>query len=158
MKIINVHIGEVRIAKNGEVLKAILGSCVGIGLIWKEKNICGLAHCLLPESPVTTFAIGARFVNQAVPSLLALMKIKTVDLPEIYAVIAGGGNMTSPNATDGSRLVGSENFKVTEQELSKAGIQILHSDGGGTEGRKIILNAAKCSFQIERIPRIVEAA
>ena len=37
-KIFDVHIGEVKIAKNGEVLKAILGSCVGIGIIWKEKK------------------------------------------------------------------------------------------------------------------------
>ena len=41
-KIIDVKIGEIKIAKKGEILKTILGSCVCIGIIWKEKKNCRL--------------------------------------------------------------------------------------------------------------------
>ncbi|MBK7889573.1 MAG: chemotaxis protein CheD [Bdellovibrionales bacterium] len=86
-KEINVHIGEVKIAKNGEILKAILGSCVAIGILWEKRGVCGLAHCLLAENPEKTFAIGGRFVDQAIPSLLALMKIRLENFGEIEVIL-----------------------------------------------------------------------
>lgn len=153
MKEINVHIGEVKIAKQGEVLKAILGSCVGIGLIWKSKNICGLAHCLLPEAEQQSFIISGRFVNQAIPSMMVLMKIRPENINEIEAVIAGGGNMTSAIDTDPSELVGSANFKVAMAELKKFGIRLVYSESGGQEGRKIFINNADCTYRVEKIPR-----
>lgn len=80
-----------KIAKNGEIMKAILGSCVGIGMIWKSKGVCGLAHCLLPECPAPTFEIGARYVDQAFRSLIAMMKIRSDDLDSVHVVLVGGG-------------------------------------------------------------------
>ncbi len=157
-KNLNVHIGEVKIAKNGELLKAILGSCVGIGIIWKERKICGLAHCLLPHSPLPTFDIGARFVNQAINSLIALMKIKPADLPFITVVIAGGGNMTSPGATNPSDLVGANNFKSALQEAKKHQLSIVYAEGGGEEARRIFVDASDFSYRVERIPKILNAA
>jgi chemotaxis protein CheD len=157
-KVLDVHIGQVKIAKNGELLKAILGSCVGIGIIWKDKGICGLAHCLLPESPTVTFEIGGRFVNQAVRSLIALMKIKPEDLDAVSVVIVGGGNMTSPGVADSSDLVGANNFKMAIKEAKKHHLKVVYSVGGGEEGRKIFVDCSDFSYRIEKIPRIVQTA
>jgi len=157
-KVIDVHIGEVKIAKNGELLKAILGSCVGIGIIWKEKNICGLAHCLLAESPVPTFTIGGRFVDQAIRSLLACMKIRPENHESVELVIVGGGNMTNPGVSDSSDLVGATNFRVALREAENHGLRVVHSDGGGEEGRKIFIDASSFSYRVESIPRIIVAA
>ena len=154
----DVHIGEIKIARKGEILKTILGSCVGIGFIWRRKGICGLAHCLLPEAPEKTFEISGRFVDQAIPSLLALMKIHPEDLHEIEAIIAGGGNMTQPNSQDPSNLVGSHNFLVAERELKKLGVRLVHVERGGEEGRKIFIYSVDCTYKIEKIPRIIGAA
>lgn len=154
-KVLNVHIGEVKIAKNGELLKAILGSCVGIGVIWQEKGICGLAHCLLPESPTPTFEIGARFVDQAVRSLIALMKINPENSASVSLVIVGGGNMTSADPTNGSPLVGENNFKTALSEVKKRRLPILYSEGGGKEGRKIFIDGADFTYRVEKIPRVI---
>lgn len=156
-KILDVHIGEIKIAKHGELLKAILGSCVGIGVIWKEQQICGLAHCLLPESPVQTYAIGARFVDQAVRSLVAMMKIKPDSSAHVKVVIVGGGNMTNPKAANNSDLVGGTNFKVALREAKKHNLNVIYSESGGNEGRKIIVDASDYSYRIEKLPRISEA-
>jgi chemotaxis protein CheD len=156
-KSLDVHIGEVKIAKHGELLKAILGSCVGIGMIWKEKKICGLAHCLLPESPSPTFTIGARFVDQAVRSLIALLKIRTENLAEVEVIIVGGGNMTNPGADDFNELVGANNYKVALREAKKHGLRVVVADGGGEEGRKIFIDSSNLTYRIEKIPRIIEA-
>jgi chemotaxis protein CheD len=154
-KVIDVHIGEVKIARKGELLKAILGSCVGIGIIWKERRICGLAHCLLPENPNPSYELGGRFVDQAMKSLLMLMRIKPDDYSKIEVVIVGGGNMTSPNAKDESHLVGSLNYKVAMNEAKKLGLNIVFSEGGGKQGRKISLDASNYTYKIEVIPRIL---
>lgn len=152
-KILDVHIGEVKIAKNGEILQAILGSCVGIGIIWKDKSICGLAHCLLPESPVPTFEIGGRFVDQAIRSLMALMKIRQEDLNSVALVIVGGGNMTKSGANS-LDLVGSCNFKTAINEANKRHLPILYSEGGGEVGRKLFIDSARFTYKVEEIPRI----
>lgn len=157
-KVLDVHIGQVKIAKNGELLKAILGSCVGIGVLWKKKGICGLAHCLLPESPTPSFEIGGRFVDQAIRSLIALMKIKPEDLDSISVVIVGGGNMTSPGVADSSELVGANNFKMAIREAKKHNLNVIYSESGGEEGRKIFVNSADFTYRVEKIPRISNTA
>lgn len=156
-KVLDVHIGEVKVARHGELLKAILGSCVGIGIIWEDRKICGLAHCLLPSSPTPTFEIGGRFVDQAFRSLIALMKLRETDLSRVSVVIVGGGNMTSPGAVDSSVLVGASNFKTALREAQRHQLRVVHSDGGGEEGRRIFVNSSDFSYRVEKIPRIVAA-
>lgn len=153
-KVLNVHIGEVKIAKNGETLKAILGSCVGIGFIWKKKGICGLAHCLLPENPEKSFNISGRYVDQAVASLFAMMKIGEEDVNDIEVIFVGGGNMTNPNSADNSKLIGGQNLQVAERELKKKSMKIVFSEHGGCQGRKVTIDSSTCSYRVDVIPRL----
>ncbi|MDX9730690.1 MAG: chemotaxis protein CheD [Bdellovibrionales bacterium] len=157
-RILDVHIGEVKVAKQGETLKAILGSCVGIGLIWRERQICGLAHCLLPESPKKSFAIDGRFVDQALKSLLVLMRIRPENYSSIEVVLAGGGNMTVADATIAGELIGERNTSVALREIKGLGLKIIHQEIGGEVGRRIILDASDCSYRIEEIPRLAGTA
>lgn len=153
-KVLDVHIGEVKLARHGEELRAILGSCVGIAVIWRARKLCGLAHCLLPENPVPSFSIGAKFVNQAVPSLIALLKLSKADTRQVETVVVGGGNMTGSADADSSDLVGAHNFRVALRELQSHQLRVVHSDGGGRLGRKISVDSHECTFHVETIPRI----
>lgn len=153
-RVLNVHIGEIKIAKNGEILKAILGSCVGIGFIWRKKEMCGLAHCLLPENPEKSFNISGRYVDQAVASLFALMKIGPEDIAEIDVVFAGGGNMTNIDTEDNSKLIGGKNIEIAERELNQRGMKIVHVEQGGNQGRKIVIDSSTYSYRIDIIPRL----
>lgn len=157
-KVLAVRIGEVKIARNGELLKATLGSCVGIGVMWKERGVCGLAHCLLPRSPTPTFEIGGRFVDQAMRSLLALLKIREDDVAAVSVVIVGGGNMTNPKKGDSPELIGANNFRVALDEARKHRLRVVYSEGGGEAGRKIFIDAQDFSYRVEKIPRIIGAA
>lgn len=150
---LDVHIGEVKVAKNGENLRAILGSCIGIGLIWKQKGICGLSHCLLPKNPSAEFELGGRYVDQAVQSLIKMMDISILDKKKIDAVVVGGGNMTCPDATDETKLVGTSNFRAAVSEVEKQGITIVHAEGGGNLGRRITLDN-QMEFRVDEIPRM----
>jgi chemotaxis protein CheD len=152
---LNVHIGEVKIGRNNDVLRAILGSCVGIGLLWPEKKVYGLAHCLLSKAPKKTFEISGRYVDQAILSLLAMMHIRNEDYGQIQVIVVGGGNMTMPDITDSKKLVGWVNVRTTFNCLSDLGLRVIHEDTGGTEGRKLKIECSTGTYEIINIPRLL---
>ena len=148
-----VHIGEVKVGRGEDVLHALLGSCVGIALLCPSKKVYGLAHCLLPESPKITVNIGARYVDQAIKSLLLLMGIKKAQYSEVQAVLAGGGNMTKPQSANEEDLIGSINVNKAIECLKTAGIPIICQDIRGITGRKISLHCGSEKYEIKRISR-----
>lgn len=153
-RLFNIHIGQIRTGKNNDILKATLGSCVGIAFIWREKKIAALAHCLLPEAAKVSFTISARTVTEAIPSLIALLKIRPDDRKQIEAIVVGGGNMTG-DKEQSSLLIGQANVNAAIKLLSENHIKIAHQDTGGEEGRNITLNCADFSYTIRAIPRII---
>lgn len=155
-QLLNVHIGEVKTGTSGQTLKTILGSCVGIAFIWKAKSIYGLAHCLLPEPMgVGKTHSPGRFVDHAIPELLKMMNIKPDDYHEIEAVLAGGGNMTSPKTSSPDQLVGVANITTARKMLKNLGIRIIHEDVGGEEGRKLTVCCSSGNYTVEIIPRLI---
>jgi hypothetical protein len=87
----HVGMGQLSVGTPGQQLQALLGSCIGIGFLWKNGPCCGLAHCLLPEAPGADGFLGApnaRYVSQAVPSLLRLMGVREADYADIDVVLA----------------------------------------------------------------------
>lgn len=148
---IQVLMGEVRLGRGDDVLRTLLGSCVGIGLMWRSRGLYALAHCLLPESPQPTLSIGAKYVTQAVPSLLALMKAEDARRGEIEAVIAGGGNMMPHQPTPRHGLIGVANAKMAIALIEETGIPIRHIDVGGENGRQLTINCATHSFVVKTI-------
>ena len=147
----HVGMGEVKIGRTTEILQATLGSCVGIAFIWPEGQRCGLAHCLLPESPSNIGRIGARYVSQAVPSLLLLMGIKESDYADVQVIIAGGASMFP--ARSASANVGRQNIFAAEKYIQQYGMQVVHSDVGGRRARQIRVDCAGGEFAINQIAR-----
>lgn len=151
---IHVKIGEVKVGRPGDILKATLGSCIGIVMIWKERNIFGLAHCLLPEAPQKTMTIGAKFVSQAVPSLIALLKIKPENLKDVETRIVGGGNMMTQLSTKSIDHVGILNTEAARKYLELYGFTINGADTGGDEGRQIHVNCSSGDMKVLKLQKL----
>ena len=147
----HVGMGEVKIGRRGEILHATLGSCVGIAFIWKNGGRSGLAHCLLPESPSSVGMIGARYVSQAVPSLLLLLGIKESDYADVQVIMAGGASMFP--ARSGVSNVGEKNIAAAEKYVGQYGMQVVHAEFGGRRGRQIRIDCAANEFSINQIAR-----
>lgn len=150
--IINVHIGKLEVASGDVQLQTILGSCIGIGIFWKKRNLYGLAHCLLAESPSKEFIDGAKYVDQAIQSLIQRMSI--VDPTQVRAVVVGGGSMTRYGADDKSVPIGDLNTMSAELQLRANRIRIVKQDTGGISGRKFIINCSDGQFDIRVLPRL----
>lgn len=152
----HARIGQVKIGSNGDQLHALVGSCIAIGFLHKNRSICGLAHCLLPDSKSKTFEIGARYVDQAIHSLLQLMEVQPDETRALRAIVVGGGNMTKPKGSDPKQMVGVSNAQFAKKTLRQKRIRIMHEDIGGMHGRKIVIDTATNDFHVNVIPRIEE--
>ncbi|WP_422026396.1 chemotaxis protein CheD [Roseovarius sp.] len=153
---IHVQIGEVKTGGPGDILTAILGSCIGLGFLYPARGIFGLAHCLLSDSGTVTDTIGGRHVDQAVRSLVSLMDIGPLDRKHIKAIVIGGANMTMPPDTDPRRLVGTVNSGSAYRAVRKLGLRNIHEDTGGVFGRQVTIDCTTGEFDVAQIPRLGE--
>ncbi|CUH80743.1 chemotaxis protein CheD [Tropicibacter naphthalenivorans] len=150
---VHVQIGEVKTGGPGELLTAILGSCIGLGLLYPSRQIYGLAHCLLSNSGQQSDEISGRYVDQALKSMISLMKITPDDYRKIKAIVVGGANMTMPADTEPSRLVGSINSTTAYKAVRKQGFRNIYEDIGGVVGRQITIDCTTGEFTVAEIPR-----
>lgn len=152
----HVGMGQLKIGARSEQLQAVLGSCVGIAFIWKKGGRCGLAHCLLPEAPGETPAVGARYVSQAVPSLLRLMGVREADYPDVEVILAGGASMFGSRS---SRLqIGQQNVAAAQKYLQQCGLNVIYCELGGKTGRQLNIDCADQSFSITNIVALTPEA
>lgn len=173
LQLINVHIGGVKTGTGDQQLHTILGSCIGIALLWPKRGTYGLAHCLLPKAPAGVIEEmntehqakrrkgtqdqgdkhnGGKYVDQAIESLTRLMSI--TDYRDIRAVVAGGANMTQPNHVTPEKLVGYQNACSALEGLRLRKIIVVHEDTGGHVGRKMSISCDSGIFDVTAIPRI----
>ncbi len=147
----HVGMGEVKVGRRAGILQATLGSCVGIAFIWNQGGRCGLAHCLLPESPSSIGMISARYVSEAVPSLLRLMRIKDSERADVQVILAGGASMFPARSVGNN--IGQMNIAAAEKYLQQYGMQVVHADVGGRRGRQIRIDCGTQEYSIKQIAR-----
>jgi chemotaxis protein CheD len=153
-RLVQVGMGELKLARDDEVLCALLGSCVGIAMLWRRRNSGVLAHCLLPQSPDLVGSHGARYVNQAVPMMLMLLGARRDQRAEIDVILSGGASMLGPAGLSGG--VGASNITAARDVLAQHGMQILHEATGGRRGRTFRLDCREGSFSIAKVERNIE--
>ncbi|WP_374000434.1 chemotaxis protein CheD [Bdellovibrio bacteriovorus] len=149
----HVRIGQLLIVEDGTVLKTVLGSCVGIALLWKKRGKCALAHCLLPLADSFKADADARYVDQTIPRMIERLGATSADFPDLEAVVAGGGKMISVEKAYSKYVVGDENLRVARQMLESRGIRIVAFVPGGEQGTKLRVDASSGEYHIESIPR-----
>lgn len=147
---------EVKVGRPGDLLRATLGSCVGIAFLWKAKEVYGLAHCLLPEAKEQTMLVGAKFVSQAVPSLIALLKMSPDDYKDIEVFIAGGGNMMDQLSRENVSHIGQQNIDAAKKYLIKYGLKFKELDVGGVEGRQMFVDCSSGHVTVSRLHKTTE--
>lgn len=137
--IAHVNIGCIGGGEAPTVLKATLGSCVGIALLWPQTGRAAMAHCLLPSSALAVDALHARAadigparcVDQAVPALLALLQVAPDRRRQLHAHLAGGAQMRGLALTRQSPGIGELNIRAARSALAAAGIRLVGEHVGG---------------------------
>jgi chemotaxis protein CheD len=157
---VTVRIGEAKRAVSG-VLKATLGSCVGIGLIWRSRRRCVLAHCLLPDvpqagGPLSAFGAdacaqaNARYVENALPVLFRLLEIERSAYAELEAVLVGGASLAKLGRGAAGQI-GQHNIEAARARLAAAGIRVVLERTGGVRGWQVMLDAGQLLYSAREI-------
>ena len=149
-----VQIVEVKIGHAGQSLNAILGSCIGIGFLYPEGKVYGLAHALLAKSTGPALKGKGRHVDHAITSLLEMMQIADSDRRKVKVFLAGGANMTLPSNAERSRMVGAVNADFARVAVREAGLRLRHEDTGGEHGRRVEIDCDTGDYTINTIPRL----
>jgi chemotaxis protein CheD len=141
----SIRMGEMMFASDGEALRTLLGSCVGLALYDPRLRVGGLAHIVLPYARGKTETPG-KFVDTAIPALIeGLRKITRGNL-RLSAKIAGGASMFKTTA---AANIGQQNIEACESLLKELGIPIVARHCGGGQGRRMTLDSAAGKVLIE---------
>jgi len=135
-KLINVGIADFQLASGNEVLRTILGSCVGICLYDPVKRIGGLSHIMLPvkKSEKTS---PKKYADTAIAMMLEDLKKKGAKKDNLIAKIIGGATMFNISENSMMGEIGKNNIVKVREILKAEGIDLVAEDVGGDYGRTI---------------------
>lgn len=149
----HVQIAELKVCGEG-LLKATLGSCVGIAVISREPAVCGLVHCLLPKGPVTCASMDGRYVSTALANLLRAMGLEDRQAHprrHLRAYLAGGARVMGELERPGRARIGEKNLEAARQGLQREGIQFEELETGGEFGCVLEMDCAKREVRCRRL-------
>ncbi len=161
---VQVRMCEIAVSsgEDAKILRATLGSCVGIGLLWRSRATYGLAHCLLPEPTGGALAAGApqagngaKYVIQALPKLLAMMHADEAREHGLDIAFAGGANMMH-HRTKIHEPIGELNVRIARQMLADARLKLVHIDVGGECGRQLTIDCEQHHYAVRHFSRSLE--
>ena len=139
--------GEMSVARDGEMLRTLLGSCLGLALYDESRRIGGLAHIVLPNSKGQNDVPG-KFVDTAIPALLNQMRSLAGADVQPVATMAGGASMFVQTVAAG---IGQQNIERCDQILAELGIPVADRHCGGRQGRRMSLDTGNGSVMIELV-------
>ncbi|MBB5710741.1 chemotaxis protein CheD [Sphingomonas xinjiangensis] len=149
--------GENAIVAEPEVLiSTLLGSCVAACLYDPVAKLGGMNHFLLGE-PGADHRVGmnemSRYGLHAMELLINGMMARGAMRSRLRAHLYGGGNIVS-----GLGSIGSSNAAFARRFMADEGIEVAHSDLGGTSARKVEFLAydgrSRCSRVADRVPEL----
>jgi chemotaxis protein CheD len=154
-KLISVGIADYKIATSPDILRTILGSCVGACCYDSERKIAGLAHIMLPSKNAQG-TNEKKYADTAIPLLLRDMEKAGARRDTITAKIIGGASMFKVNGYGLMSEIGINNVNKVKAVLTDLNIAIIAEDTGGDYGRTIDFYSADGMVKIKSIGKEVK--
>ena len=136
ISLINVGIGDLKVGFKGDLIRTVLGSCVGICLYDECNVVGGLSHILLPNSK-GDMSMPQKYADTAIPLLIKTMIECGADSNNLTAKLIGGAQMFAFANSPIISEIGINNIKKVKEILDNLNIDILAEDLGGDFGRTV---------------------
>ncbi|PIE21956.1 MAG: chemotaxis protein CheD [Planctomycetota bacterium] len=129
------------------VLRAVLGSCVGISVYDPGAKAGALAHCLLPEGDQED-APPAKFVASALSPLIEAAVESGARREALRVKLAGGAALFTGSAK--GQGLGARNVEMARKAIAQEGLKIVAESVGGEKGRvmEFDLETGKASVKV----------
>jgi len=148
--LINIGIADMAVAASPNILRTILGSCVGICMYDPEVKVGGLAHIMLPTSKKASDNL-KKYADTAIPLMIDEMIKLGSDINRMVVKLAGGATMFKHTEHSIVGDIGQNNINSVKEVLSKLKIPVLSEDVGGDYGRTIDFYLEKGMIKIKAI-------
>jgi chemotaxis protein CheD len=141
---LKVGIGDYKISTApSRIITVGLGSCIGIAIYDKRKNLGGLAHIMLPDSTQFSKTTNPlKFANLAVVIMVEDLVRGGACRYGLTAKIAGGASMFNFSDKTVNMDIGYRNGLAVKEILSELRVPLLAMDIGGNKGRTIIFDTS----------------
>jgi chemotaxis protein CheD len=148
---IGVGLGQLHVAREGELVAYSLGSCVAICLFDPVVRVAGMAHVVLPNAPLHfDGGLPGKFADTAVPALLDALRAWGAVPLRLRCHLAGGAAVLML-ASGALPDIGARNVEAARAALARARIAILGEATGGTQGRTVRLDAATGRVRVRSV-------
>jgi chemotaxis protein CheD len=142
------------VVEPGVVVSTLLGSCVAACLYDPVAKVGGMNHFLLGE-PSADHRVSVndmqRYGVHAMELLINGMMARGASRTRLRAHLYGGGNIVS-----GLGGIGTANAAFARRFMTDEGIEVAHSDLGGTSARRVEFlpheGRSRCTKVAERVP------
>ncbi len=141
--------------KSSKVLRAFLGSCVGVVLLDKKNGVGGMLHILLPEPPAKAAVDEPeKYASTAMPVFLEALYDMGADKDELVAFVAGGSLVGRVSMMDLRLDIGGQSAEVVANYLKYEGVKIERAETGGYLSSQMSLDMNEMHCEIEPILNI----
>ena len=149
-EVIRVGIADMNTCVAPDTISTIgLGSCVGIVLYERTKNIAGLVHIMLPDSTkIRQNQNKLKFADTGIAELISALEKKGLNRNSMVAKIAGGAKMFQFSSDYAMGNIGEKNVDAVRTALQQYGIRIVSEDVGLNYGRTIIFDPASKNLTV----------
>ncbi len=139
-------------SRQATLLKACLGTCVGVALFDTQAGVGGLIHLLLPEpiSLESTFQ-PEKYASNGLPLFIDALIKAGASRQNLQAWIAGGALVGPISQRDLDLDIGGRTAEVARNILIDAGIAIEHMETGGFFACTLSLDMQTWACTIEPI-------
>jgi len=146
--------GESHLVRDSQILRTILGSCVGVTFWVPRLGLAALCHPMLPLIPknaAMSVAAGRRYVDYAIRDLARQFDSLRAQRGEVVVKLFGGGDVLLVNNKTTRPTVGQMNCEAAMRVLDEEGFQVTASSLGGTCGLHIQFNTATGEVLLRRL-------
>ena len=143
--ILSAGMGQIVLVQRPGLVRAVVGSCVGLVLFHRRCGVGVLGHIVLPNAEGRPGPPG-KFADTAIPQMLEMLREEGAHAAGLVAKMAGGGNMFG---NSGPLQIGDANVEVVVSALERLRIPVRGRCVGGLKGRRLTLDCDTGDVLIE---------
>jgi chemotaxis protein CheD len=156
--IIYLHPGEVFYSNKPFIVSTILGSCLSITMFSERIPLAGITHCQLPKCTglndnCENCLEPYKYVDCSIKKMLEKFNEHKIKPFEIDIKLFGGADVLSNFSDVENNSVGKQNIAVAKRIINKNNLNLVASDVGGKQGRKIYFNSKTGGILLYRMNR-----
>lgn len=138
LPVVNLHPGELFVAKEPTLITTLLGSCVSVSLYCPAIKVGAMCHGVMPSKSKYD-AESFRFVDTSVAYMVEVMANQQgYACSKLEAKLFGGADVLSLKLGFSSTpTIGAQNIEAAKAVLKKYGVPLMVEHVGGDRGCKL---------------------